>query len=372
MSTALGLIINPVAGLGGRVGLKGSDGEAIQARARALGARPQSGDRASLTLHRLLPLRDEIHILTWPSEMGEHVARESTLSTTVLGSIRGLTTTAEDTVAAAEEMRRRGVALLLFAGGDGTARDIHRAVGGGLPALGIPAGVKILSGVFATHPSTAGDLAGAFLRGENRTLRDGEVLDLDEDAYRAGSVSPRLFGYLQTPYQRRLVQGRKSPSGMDERGTLQAIAADVIEQMQPGVVYVVGPGTTTRAILAGLGLEKTLVGVDVVLDRALLLADANEDALLQITREYPVKVVVTPIGGQGYLFGRGNQQISPEVLRAVGKENVVVVSSPEKLAALRGTPFLVDSGDSAVDRMLSGHVLVMTGYHERAVYRVGD
>jgi predicted polyphosphate/ATP-dependent NAD kinase len=366
----LGLIINPVAGLGGRVGLKGSDGEAIQRRARELGARSPSPERAQAALTRLLPMRGGLELVTSPDEMGEQVARSLGFEPTVIGAIPQGATTAEDTVAAAQEMARRGVMLILFAGGDGTARDIVRAVGGECPALGIPAGVKILSAAFATNPRAAGDLARAYMEGTTARLREVEVLDLDEEAYRAGRVSPRLYGYLRAPYDRRRLQARKSPSGPDERGVLQAIAADVVDRMRPGVAYVIGPGTTTRPILERMGLDKTLVGVDVVCDRGLLAKDANEAMLLDILETHPGEIIVTPIGGQGYLLGRGNQPISPAVVEAVGRENIAVVSTPEKLHALRGQPLLVDSGDDETDRRLSGYVRVITGYRECSVYRV--
>lgn len=368
----LGLIVNPVAGLGGRVGLKGSDGAEIQRRARELGALPLALERAATALQRLDFPRASVEMMTYPGEMGEGAARACGFEPTVIGSIQPGSTSAEDTMAAAREMQHRGVRLILFAGGDGTARDMVRAIGDSLPVLGIPAGVKILSAAFATSPSAAGELACRFLAGEVTRLREAEVLDLDEEAYRAGRVSPQLFGYLKVPYQRRLLQGRKSPSGPDEHGTLQAIAQDVVDQMHDDVVYIVGPGTTTRPILSHLGLEKTLIGVDVLLNRRLLLADANETSLLGALKDHSARIVVTPIGGQGYLFGRGNQQISPAILRSVGKENIIVVAAPEKIYALRGRPLLVDSGDPGVDRLLSGYVPVISGYRERIVYRVAS
>lgn len=366
----LGLIVNPVAGLGGRVGLKGSDGREIQRRARELGATPLAAGRAIDALRRLAPLLGDLQILSYPGEMGEEATVAAGFTPVVIGSITPGATTPDDTMAAAREMQRRQADLVLFAGGDGTARDVYRALGDSIPVLGIPAGVKILSAAFAIHPAAAGDLAREFLSGESRHVRQAEVLDLDEEAYRAGRVSPRLYGYLKIPYRRRLIQGRKSPSPLDERGTLEAIAQDVVDQMEEGVAYIVGPGSTTRPILARLGLEKTLVGVDVVLDRQLLLADANEAALLGVLGRHRARVIVTPIGGQGYLFGRGNQPISPSVLRAVGRENILVVGAPEKIHALRGRPLLVDSGDPEVDRWLTGYMKILTGYHERIVYRI--
>jgi predicted polyphosphate/ATP-dependent NAD kinase len=366
----LGLIVNPVAGLGGRVGLKGSDGAEIQKRARILGAQSPAPERAEAALKALLPLKGNLEVVTYPGEMGEDVVRWAGFEPVVIGKIASGATTAEDTVAAAQQMSHRGASLILFAGGDGTARDVVRALHDASPVLGIPAGVKILSGSFATSPHAAGDLARRFIEGTVTGLREVEVLDLDEDAYRAGRVSPRLYGYLRVPFDRRMLQARKSPSGPDERGTSRAIAADVADHMEQNIAYIIGPGTTTRPILAMMGLQKTLVGVDVVCNRRLLSQDSNEATLLEIIRTHTGKIIVTPIGGQGYLLGRGNQQISPAVVRAVGVDNILVVSTPEKIYELRGRPLLVDTGDDEIDRRLSGYVRVITGYGELSVYRV--
>ena len=370
MRPRLGLIVNPVAGLGGRVGLKGSDGLAIQARARALGAVAPAPERTAAALERLAPLRGAFDLLAAPGEMGEQSARACGFGPQVVGAIEPGRTTADDTVAAAQAMQRAGVDLILFTGGDGTARDLCRAVGAGQPVLGIPAGVKVLSGAFASNPGAAGDLARLFLEGRARTLHEAEVLDLDEQAYRGGSVSPSLYGTLTIPFVRRWVPGRKAPSAPDARGVLLALAAEIVDQIHPGVAQIVGPGSTTRSILEALSLEKTLVGVDVVLDRRLLLADAGEAGLLDVLARHPARVIITPIGGQGYLLGRGNQPISPAVIRAVGRENILAVCLPEKLHALRGRPLLVDTGDTALDHSLCGFWSVLTGAGERSIYRV--
>jgi predicted polyphosphate/ATP-dependent NAD kinase len=218
--------VNPVAGLGGRVGLKGSDGAAIQQKARELGAVPHSVDRAAQALAALVPLRGEFELLTCPGAMGADAARQAGLPAQVTGPVADGVTTAADTVRAAREMVIQKIDLLLFAGGDGTARDICSAIGTQVPALGIPAGVKIHSAVYATHPRSAGELAAAFLRGGTE-LRQAEVMDLDEDAFRAGRVSPRLYGVLTMPYLRRYVQGVKAPSALSEPAALEAIAEDV-------------------------------------------------------------------------------------------------------------------------------------------------
>lgn len=369
----LGLVVNPVAGLGGRVALKGSDGTLVQRRARELGADPQAGERARQALEALLAIRSEMELLTYPSEMGEEAARRSGFVPTVVGTIREGRTTAEDTKRAAEEMERRRVSLLLFAGGDGTARDVYDAVGERLPVLGIPAGVKMHSAVFAVSPRCAGGLALSYLRGRVPRLREAEVMDVDEEGLRRGVVSTRLYGYLRVPAEPRLLQTAKAPSAVGEAASMEAIAGEVVARMEEGTLYLVGPGTTTRAILNRLGLEKTLLGVNAVRGGRLVAADASEARLLDLLQGgLPAKVLVTPIGGQGYLFGRGNQPLSPEVIRRVGKENLVVVATPTKIAALRGRPFLVDTGDPDLDRELSGYVPVVTGYREGVIYRVSS
>jgi len=366
----LGLIVNPIAGLGGRVGLKGSDGAAIQRRAFELGAVPESLTRAAQALERLAPIKDELTLVTYPAEMGEEAAKKSGLSRGVIGSIKSGQTTADDTRNAAKAMQRLGVDLLLFAGGDGTARDIADVIGDDVLVLGIPTGVKMHSAVFAVSPIGAGELALATLQGRVRRTREAEVMDIDEDALRKGSVSPKLYGYLTIPYEQRLVQSVKAPSVAGDAVAAEAIAVDVVRQMEDDILYIVGPGTTTRAILGKLKLEKTLVGVDVVGKDRLLARDVNERQLLGFVQDRAAKIIVTPIGGQGYLFGRGNQQLSPQVIKQVGKDNIIVVATPNKLDALGGQPLLVDTGDVEADRLLSGYVRVVCGFGDYRMVRV--
>jgi len=368
----LGLIVNPVAGLGGRVGLKGSDGLNVQRKALALGAVPRALDRAVEALEQLRQLGG-LEIVTWAGRMGEDAARACDLSPTIAGAATSDDSTAEDTRAAADEMRELGVDLLLFVGGDGTARDICKAIGEDLPALGTPAGVKIHSGVYATNPLNAGDLAALFLSGRVSALRAAEVMDIDEEAVRQGRISAHLYGYLRVPLRTSLVQSTKAASGPGEEAAMEAIAAAVSEAMEDNTLYLVGPGTTTRAVLARMGLENTLIGVDAVENGKLVADDLNEDQILALIGGRHIdgtKVIVTPVGGQGCIFGRGNQQLSPEVLSRVGRDNIIVVSTQEKLNALGARPLWVDTGDREVDAMLAGHLRVVTGYREEAVCRV--
>jgi len=366
----LGLIVNPVAGMGGRVGLKGTDGADILEKARELGATQLSPSRAVEALKRLESIRDRFELITYPHEMGEDEAKDAGLEPRVIGTIDKGRTTSDDTRKAAEAMKELGIDLILFVGGDGTARDIFEAVNGEVPSLGVPAGVKIQSAVFAINPARAGDIAARYLGGEEMDLRELEVMDIDEEAYRDDRLSARLYGYLRVPYQDAAIQGSKEASRGSEEITLEAIASEVVEGMEEGTLYIIGPGTTTRVITEALGLEKTLLGVDVVLDGKLAARDANEEKLLSLIEDRKAEIIVTVIGGQGFVFGRGNQQISPRVIRKVGTENVVIVATPEKLAGLKGRTLLVDTGDTRIDEELSGYHKVVTGYARRAVYKV--
>ncbi len=368
----LGLIVNPFAGMGGRVGLKGSDGVEPQRLALALGARPEAPRRAVEALLRLKELRDDVEIITYPHEMGEDEAREAGFSPTVAGSVDRGRTTPDDTVRAAQDMLRLGVELLLFAGGDGTARNVHDAVGNQLACLGVPAGVKIHSAVYATTPRSAGDLAKLVLEGRVTGFHEAEVMDIDEDAFREGHVSSRLYGYLRVPSDRRHLQNMKSGRAAGDEAAQASIAEHVVEAMEthPDDLFIVGPGTTTRAITDRLGIQGALLGVDLVEGCRLVGSDVGERDLLERSRGRRCRVVVTVIGGQGYIFGRGNQQISPRVLAQVGLESLMVVATRQKIASLRGGPLLVDTGDAEMDHRLSGYVRVVTGFHDEIVYRV--
>ena len=367
----LGLIVNPIAGMGGRVGLKGTDGPDMVARASALGAIPRSGTRAGQAMAVIVQANiRELELVTAAQGMGEEIARAAGWSPRVIGGAISGETRAADTERVAAEMADSGVDLLLFAGGDGTARNICHAIGCSTPVIGIPSGVKMHSAVFATGPRAAGEVAIRALTSDAPVTREAEVMDIDEDAFRSGIVSAKLYGVLRVPVARGLVQGLKSGRGGGETAELAAIAADVVRHMPDNRVSIIGPGSTTRAILDQMGLASTLLGIDVVYRGELLRRDATERDLLTYLSQTPGQVIVTPIGGQGYLFGRGNQQISTEVLRAVGLENIIVVATPNKLAALAGEPLRVDTGDDALDALLRGYRRVITGFGMETVYPV--
>ncbi|UCF98386.1 MAG: ATP-NAD kinase family protein [Spirochaetaceae bacterium] len=370
----IGLIVNPVAGIGGRVGLKGSDGEAIYKRAIELGAVPVSPDRTCKALKTLAEIRDEIELLTYPNEMGENEARSCGFSPLVIGSIRPGATTPKDTERAAREMREKGVELLLFTGGDGTARNVFDAVSDMLPVLGIPGGVKIHSGVYAASPIKAARLVMDFIRTPQKTsLLSAEVMDIDEEMVRRDRVSARLYGYMKVPYERGLNQSSKAGSNPREGVHQDEIASDVIYNMDKDTIYLIAPGTTTKAVTDKLGLKGTLLGIDAVQNRRILASDLNEAAILELMEKQSdarFKIIITIIGQQGYMFGRGNQQLSPTVIRKVGIENIVVIATANKILSLNGEPFFVDTGDPELDKDLEGYTQVVTGFGRRQVYRV--
>lgn len=383
----LGLVVNPIAGIGGAVGLKGSDGAATVRLALARGAVPHATERATTairTFERSAAGPRSFELLVGPGAMGEESAQAAGIEAVVVGLLRdGEPTTAEDTRHVVGLLADSDVDLILVAGGDGTARDVAAALGRRVapPVLGIPAGVKIQSAVFATSPRAAGELAATFLATATAGRRTGlrEVVDLDEDAYRRGEVAPRLYGELAVPVESRRLQARKEATPRSEAAAAASIAAEVAATLVAGRLYVLGPGTTVAAVAERLDVAKTLVGVDVVeaVDAGSVRSagvDVGERELLELIEGREAALIVTPIGGQGFILGRGNQQIGPSVVRSVlmrcGRDGIMVVATPAKLAGLGGRPLLVDTGDPELDTQMAGHVRVVTGRGEATVYPV--
>ena len=365
----LGLIINPIAGMGGRVGLKGTDGDQILEKAVELGAEAQSESRAREALGKLKILVSDLLLITYNGSLGRDTALKCGFMPEVIGSSASDKTTAQDTKNAAKDMLDRQVDLLLFAGGDGTARDVYSTVGEKLVTLGIPTGVKIHSSVFAQNPWRAGELAGLFLSERIKDIRSAEVMDIDEEQFRQGRLSAQLYGYLKIPYGTRFLQRLKAGSPASEKYVQEAIAHEVVKKMTDDFYYVIGPGTTTRAILEKLNLSGSLLGVDIVYNRKLVARDANEAEILECIQKGKSKLILTPVGGQGYLFGRGNQQISTEVLRRIGKDNVWIIASKHKINALHGRPLLLDTGDRETDTLFAGYYRITTGYNDAVIYK---
>ena len=368
----LGLVINPIAGIGGSVALKGSDGEGIAEQALALGATAKSNARALLALEILLPYKDSIVIYTAAADMGEHSAKALGFNTVVVHELSGETTTALDTEQAVTTLINHDIDLLLFAGGDGTARNVCHIVEDKFPVLGIPAGCKIHSGVYAITPKAAGRVVELMITNQLVSLTDADVMDIDESLFRQGVVKAKRFGEMQVPSELRYIQAVKSGGKESDELVLQDIAADVIAKMDDEL-FIIGSGSTTAFVMEELGLDNTLLGVDAICQQTLMASDLTEMQLWQLIQSYQagqVKLLITLIGGQGHIFGRGNQQLSPRIIRAIGKENIIIIATKTKLNALEARPLIADTGDSELDLELSGYLAVTTGYNDQVLYPV--
>ena len=374
----IGFVVNPIAGMGGRVGLKGTDGVANEAQ--AAGAEPVAGPRATLFARTFLDLsrHDEnlrVRWLTCGGAMGADPLRAAGVDVDSIEAVRspGERTAAADTTRGAAACVDRGADLLLFCGGDGTARDVVEATRDRIPIVGIPAGVKMHSGLFAVSPPAAAHILEAYLRGQLR-IGTAEILDLDEEAYRKGEWRIRLFATAKTLVEPNLVAGGKVM--IDEvseeaiRGELAVHFSELFET-EPDTLFLLGPGSTVHSIATTIGTDKTLLGLDAVVGGKTIAKDLNEKGILALLDRHPnAKLVVSPIGAQGFILGRGNLQVSPAVLRRIGTKNVIVVATPAKLAM---TPVLrVDTGDPILDEEFHKreYLFVLIGYRTSKLHPI--
>ena len=345
--------------------MKGTDGEEILREAIERGAEPKAYGRAYQALKLLASLK--VQWVTWGNDMGESLLSELGFKYRVLGEPLKISTSAHDTRRAAAAMEEAGVDLLIFVGGDGTAVDVMEMVEMRVPILGVPSGVKMYSAVFAATPAAAAELIKAYVAGE-APLTEREVMDIDEEAYRRGRLDASLRGYAMTPFKASLILGEKvAASGLDEEVMKDSIAERVIEDMNLGALYIFGPGSTVGKVAERLGLEKTLLGVDLIMDGKMVASDVDESTILEHLVEENW-IIVSPLGGQGSVLGRGNQQISPQVLRRVGPDRLIIISTPSKIHGL--SSLTVDTGDAELDKSLRGFRRVMTGFHESRLMRV--
>lgn len=365
----IGFLINPIAGMGGRVGLKGTDGVAAEAARR--GAQPIANARALEALHTLkrgLDGAPRIAAVTWltPSgTMGDDALRTAGFSAIEVVHKAAAESTAQDTRVAVEKFLAAGVDLILFCGGDGTARDICSLTGEDTPILGIPSGVKMYSGVFGITPARTAEILLRYLTREIGLARV-EILDLDEEKYRRDEWAVRLYISARTPFEPTYVQAAKALIvGADEDAVKEDIAADLREQIEarPAALFLLGPGSTVQAVARSLNLEKTLLGIDAVAAGGVVGKDLAERQILELLARYRErKLILSPIGAQGFVLGRGNQPLSPAVVRQIGAENIVVIATPAKLARTQVLRF--DTGDPALDADLLARkfVTVIVGY----------
>ncbi|MDO5018732.1 MAG: ATP-NAD kinase family protein [Lagierella massiliensis] len=368
----LGLIVNPVAGIGGSVGLKGSDGEETQKLALERGGKFLSNEKAKTALKEVSDLKDEIEFITGPSKMGENVLKELSFNYKVIGEKKEKTTY-EDTEFIARELKKEGVDLILFAGGDGTARNIFNAIEVSIPCIGIPAGVKIHSAVYANNPKDAGLMIRKFVEDPNSvTTTNSEVMDIDEEKFRQNILQAKLYGYLRVPRAENLMQSSKSVSASTAE-EIDGIAEELENMMAENpedMVYVVGTGGTVNAVMEDIGYEVSLLGVDIIYKGEIVLKEATESEIYDFIKDKKAKLIVTVIGGQGHVFGRGNQQLSPRIIRHIGKDNIIIVATHKKLYSIKDGVIKADTSDSKLDEELKGYWKILIGYNHTLVYKL--
>ena len=372
----LGLIVNPISGMGGSVGLKGTDGKDILKKAIELGAKPNALNRTKELLKELTSIKPKLKFITCPGNMGELVLKEmefdyETINHSLYENVKALSdTTANHTKLAAKIMKDiKDLNLILFVGGDGTARDIVSAVNKNKPCLGIPSGVKIYSSVFSINPKSASSIIMQFLW-EEAALKESEVLDIDEEEYRNGNLVSKLYGYLLTPFNPDFSQLSKMGTPNSDLNNQERIAKRIIEELETNVYYLIGPGTTTKAITNTLKQDKTVLGVDLLLNKQIVAYDLNEQQILSYIEGKKTKIIVSLIGRQGFLFGRGNLQFTPRILKKVGAKNIMIISTKFKLQNIPNQILRLDTRDPKMDEEMKGLYKIITDYDEIRICRV--
>jgi len=372
----VGFIINPISGMGGSVGLKGTDGEEILQRAIQLGAEPNAMNRAREFLKELLSIRQKLKFITCPRNMGASVLEElnffyETIVDPLFNDIKGdFKTSAEHTIVAAERMKEKDdIKLIIFFGGDGTARDVVKAVGKDIPCLGIPTGVKIYSSVFSLNPRIAASIIMQFLWDEI-PLKESEVLDIDEEEYRKGNLVSKLYGYLLTPFNPDFSQRSKMGTPDTDLNNQERIAKRIVEDLERDTYYLLGPGTTTKAIADLLNQKKTVLGIDLLCNERIIAHDLNENKILEHVDGKKVKIITSLIGRQGFLFGRGNLQFTPQVLKKIGAKNVIIIATKFKLMNIPNQILRIDTRDAELDELLKGFYRVIVDYDELQICKV--
>ncbi len=371
----IGLIINPFAGIGGKVGLKGSDGQEIRQEAFARGAIQQSENRAKLALEAINS-SSLVQWVTASGAMGAALLAELGFKHQVIYQSNEPSQSA-DTLSVANLMLEHDIDLLVFTGGDGTARNICQVIQDKIPVIGIPAGVKIHSGVYAITPQAAGELLNSLISNELVSLIEASVMDIDEDEFREGRVKAKKYGEMLIPAEHQYMQSTKVSSSQlnreQESVVLQDIAEFIIDNMDDDTHYLIGSGTSCAALMDELQLDNTLLGVDWVYQNKLYGSDLNESDILKVIEKNPnkVQVIITVIGGQGHIFGRGNQQFSAAVLEQLSKDSITIIATKTKINQLHARPLIVDTDDPSVNQLFSGTMPILTGYDDRILYQVG-
>ncbi len=373
----LGLIVNPYAGIGGSVALKGSDGDEIRTQALALGAEARALTRVERCLAMLQEFASDIQIYCFAGDMGETSSKACGFNYTLVGHAQSHPSSALDTLAATKALITESVDIILFVGGDGTARNIadalQQAGAEQQVVLGVPSGVKMHSGVYAITPEAAGEILLCLLKKQLVNVQACDVRDIDETAFREGKVKTRMYASLYAPLLPQFLQQVKNSGAAQDEFVKLDIANYLIDNLLDDTLYIVGPGSTTKVFLEQLDVAGSLLGVDVILNRELIAADVSAQQLRDLIASHAgdMQLIITAIGGQGHIIGRGNQQLTPDILRAIPRQNIHMIATKEKILSLQSRPLLVDSNDPDLDKSFSGYQSVLVGYDEFILYPIG-
>ncbi len=380
----IGFLVNPIAGMGGKVGLKGTDGVLKEAIER--GAFPVSKDRAKKFLNSLKNQNlDTITLLPGPGPMGtdiieeinknkslkyENIFRKENFELKNYGLFKLPKSKPEDTIKFAKKLKDK-VDILVFVGGDGTARDIHKAVNKEIPILGIPSGVKVYSSVFSSDPKNGAQIISKYIKNKI-DLKELEIVDIDEDSFRKDEFNLNIYGYAKVPYEPARIPGSKNTIEVNDSKEKEMISKRIIENIEDDEILILGPGTTVGKVKKDLGINPTLLGVDLVKFKKgeinSIHKDLREQEILKLLNgEKNIKIIISPIGGQGYILGRGNQQISPKIIETVGKDNIKVISTLDKIKNLKR--LRIDTGKEKIDNMFK-YIKVIVGYHDSKLMKI--
>ncbi len=376
----IGVIANPDAGLGGRLGLKGSDGQAELARSK--GAEDRSGPRLESMLRHFSRIhRDESTEIEWITSSGrmgtEWIPDELQIGTISEVHQSSGNTSASDTQDAVAMLLDHGIDLLVYSGGDGTTRDIVSSLSDSespeLPVIGVPSGVKMHSGCFASSPKAAAEVLSAWIHGD-LLVSSTEVLDLDEELYRKGKWVVRLYAEAFSPNSPRWMQGSKELIQTESEEDIIVGLSDHIEESiaEEGRLVIWGSGGTLREIGGNIGFELTTLGIDATIGSEQVGTDLAESGIIELLESHdgPVTLLLSPMGGQGFLIGRGNLQLSPAVLSPIGIENILGVVTPAKLLTVRA--LRIETGDESLDEEFASkrYMKVLQGYRTTRILPV--
>jgi predicted polyphosphate/ATP-dependent NAD kinase len=374
MISKIGFIVNPVAGMGGKVGLKGTDG--VLNKAIKLGAKPIAPDKAIETIKEFISnhSKNQIQWLTCSGEMGENELKKAGIKTIdIIYRPAENITTANDTKNACKIFLEKKVDLIFFCGGDGTARDIFKIIKNKVPILGIPSGVKMHSGAFGITTSASAMMLHEFVK-QHLTIGDVEIMDLDEERYRKGEWNIKLFGVAKGIVEPTYVQvGKTSFESISDNDIKDELAEHILDEIEQNTDYLFlfGSGGTIDYITKKLEIKNSLLGIDAVYNKKVVGSDLNEMGILNILKKYQkVKLILSPIGAQGFILGRGNLQLSPKVIKKIGLDNIIIISTPSKLAS---TPEIrIDTGDKELDKLFSEKefMMIVIGYRLSRVIKI--